>query len=402
MTESATHPAASEIAAGAAPEQDEAPLRQTPLAHVHRASGARMVPFAGWDMPVQYGTGVLAEHHAVRNAAGLFDLGHMGQVNVSGPDALAFIQANTTNDASKLEPGQAQYSLLPTESGGAIDDILVYRAPEGASAEYGPAGEAPYYIVVNASNAKRDVEWLQARRSASGMDVTVEDVSDRTGMIAIQGPRAVGIIRQLTEADLDAIGNYRWAPATVAGIPLMLARTGYTGEDGFELFPPIAQVEALWTAILAAGQDHGCMPIGLGARDTLRLEARMPLYGQELGEDISPYEAGVSWAVKLNKGPFVGRDAMAAVKESGAPRKTVGFRLVGRSGAPRSHYPVHVDGREVGQVTSGAFSPTLGANIGLALVDAEVAGVGRPLQVVIRGKAVEAEQIPVPFYKRQK
>jgi aminomethyltransferase len=353
-------------------------------------------------MPVQYGTGVLAEHHAVRKAAGLFDLGHMGQVNVSGPDALEFLQRNTTNDASKLEPGQAQYSLLPTEAGTAIDDILVYRAPEGASAEFGPAGEAPYYVVVNASNAQRDVAWLQSQRVASALDVTVEDVSDRTGMIAIQGPSAVAIVQQLTDANLDAIGNYRWGPATVAGVPLMLARTGYTGEDGFELFPPIDQTEAIWTALLAAGQEHGCIPIGLGARDTLRLEARMPLYGQELGEDISPYEAGVSWAVKLGKGDFVGRDAMAAVKEAGAKRKTVGFQLVERSGAPRSHYPVQVDGREVGYVTSGAFSPTLGANIGLALVDADVAGVGRPLQIVIRGRAVAAEQIPVPFYKREK
>ena len=378
-------------------------LRQTPLAEAHRAAGARMVPFAGWDMPVQYGTGVLAEHRTVREAAGLFDLGHMGQVNVSGRDAVDFLQRVTTNDVTALAPGQAQYSLLPTESGTAIDDILVYRAPEGASDEFGPAGEAPFYIVVNASNAARDVAWLQEQRAAhAGLDVTVDDVSDHIGMIAIQGPRAEAIVQSLTATPLAEIGNYQWGHATVAGIPMMIARTGYTGEDGFELFPPIGHTEALWLALLAAGASEGLCPIGLGARDTLRLEARMPLYGQELGEDISPYEAGVGWAVKLKKGDFVGREAMARVKEAGPTRRTVGFRLLGRSGAPRSHYPVLVDGREVGYVTSGAFSPTLGANIGLALIDAGEAGVGRPLQVVIRGRPVEAEQVPVPFYRRQK
>ena len=389
--------------ADAAPEATAETLRRTPLADVHRAARARMVPFAGWNMPVQYATGVLAEHRAVREAAGLFDLGHMGQVNVSGADALAFLQTVTTNDVSALTPGQAQYSLLPTEAGTAIDDILVYRTPEGADATFGPAGIAPYYIVVNASNAERDVAWLREQRAAHPvLDVQVDDVSDRVGMIAIQGPRAVAIVQSLTETALDGIDNYHWAPATVAGIPLMLARTGYTGEDGFELFPPIEHTEALWTSLLAAGADAGLCPIGLGARDTLRLEARMPLYGQELGEDISPYEAGVGWAVKLKKGDFVGRDAMAMVKAAGPARRTVGFRLLERSGAPRAHYPVEIDGREVGHVTSGAFSPTLGANIGLALIDAGEAGVGRLLQVVIRGRAVPAEQVAVPFYRRQK
>ena len=378
-------------------------LRRTPLADVHRAAGARMVPFAGWDMPVQYETGVLAEHRKVREAAGLFDLGHMGQVNVMGPDALDFLQKVTTNDVSALNPGQAQYSLLPTETGTAIDDILVYRTPEGVGDEFGPAAAAPFYIVVNASNAARDVAWLHSQRAIHGaLDVTVHDVSDQVGMIAIQGPRAEAIVQSLTDTPLAEVGNYHWGHATVAGIPMMVARTGYTGEDGFELFPPIGHTEALWLALLAAGADEGLCPIGLGARDTLRLEARMPLYGQELGEDISPYEAGVGWAVKLKKGDFVGRDAMARVKESGPPRRTVGFRLLGRSGAPRSHFPVQVDGRDVGYVTSGAFSPTLGANIGLALIDASEAGIGRPLQIVIRDRPVEAEQVAVPFYRRQK
>lgn len=384
-----------------AAEADE--LRRTPLADAHRAAGARMVPFAGWDMPVQYATGVLAEHRKVREAAGLFDLGHMGQVNVTGPDAVAFLQKVTTNDVSALGPGQAQYSLLPTEDGAAIDDILVYRAPEGASDAFGPAGAAPFYIVVNASNAARDVAWLQAQRAAhAALDVIVDDVSDRVGMIAIQGPHAEAIVQRLTDTRLAEIGSYHWGHATVAGLPMMVARTGYTGEDGFELFPSVGHTEALWLALLAAGAGDGLCPIGLGARDTLRLEARMPLYGQELGEDISPYEAGVGWAVKLKKGDFVGREAMARVKESGPTRRTVGFRLLGRSGAPRSHCPVQVDGREVGYVTSGAFSPTLGANIGLALIDASEAGIGRPLQIVIRDRPIQAEQVAVPFYRRQK
>ena len=384
------------------PAAPAGPLQQTPLAAAHRALGARMVAFAGWDMPVQYPLGVLAEHRTVRTAAGLFDLGHMGQVNVSGADALIFLQQVTTNNVVALEPGQAQYSLLPTEAGTEIDDILVYRQAERASARYGPAGEAPYFVVVNASNAERDVAWLREQRQRlSDLDVAVEDISARTGMIAIQGPNAVAVVASLTDTDLDVIGNYHWGPVTVAGIPLMLARTGYTGEDGFELFPPIERVEALWESLLAAGAPQGLLPIGLGARDTLRLEARMPLYGQELGEDISPYEAGVGWAVKLKKGEFVGRDAMAQMKEAGAPRKTVGFRLIERSGAPRPHYPVQLDGREIGYVTSGAFSPTLGCNIGLALIEADAAGVGRPIQVVVRGKPVAAAQVAVPFYKRE-
>lgn len=378
-------------------------LRRTPLADAHRAAHARMVPFAGWEMPVQYTTGVLAEHRTVRDAAGLFDLGHMGQVNVIGRDARSFLQRVTTNDVSALAPGQAQYSLLPTEAGTAIDDILVYRSPDGASVTFGPAGIAPYYIVVNASNADRDVAWLREQRAEHpSLDVEIDDVSDRVGMIAIQGPRAVAIVQTLTDTPLGEIGNYHWAPATVAGLPLMLARTGYTGEDGFELFPPVEHTEALWTALLAAGTDAGLSPIGLGARDTLRLEARMPLYGQELGEDISPYEAGVGWAVKLNKGDFVGRDAMARVKETGPARRTVGFRLLERSGAPRPGFPVQVDGREVGYVTSGAFSPTLSTNIGLAMIEAGEAGIGRPLQIMIRDRPVAAEQVAVPFYRRQK
>ncbi len=364
--------------------------RRTPLYERHVQLGARMIPFAGWVMPVQY-SGIIDEHRHVRAAAGIFDLGHMGQVDVSGPDALNFLQAVTTNDVAKLTPGQAQYSLLPNERGGVIDDILVYRRPNGDG----------YMVVINAANIAKDVEWLERQRAArSDLDVSVRNISDELGMIAVQGPRALAIVQRLTDVDLDAIPYYSWREGSVAGVPAMIARTGYTGEDGVELYPAIEHAGDVWDAAMVAGETDDLKPIGLGARDTLRLEARMPLYGNELSDDISPYEAGVSWAVALDKGDFIGREPMAAVKEQGAKRRTVGFRLTERAGSPRAHFPVQVDGREVGYVTSGAFSPTLNEQIGLALVERSSAGVGKPLDVVIRGKPVGAVQIKMPFYKR--
>ncbi len=369
---------------------DSGTLRQTPLADRHVALGARMIPFAGWLMPVQY-AGQIAEHKAVRSAAGLFDLGHMGQVEVEGPDALPFLQWVASSDIASIEPGEAIYGMLPNERGGVIDDILVYRRPDRDG----------YMVVVNASNRDKDVAHFHAQRDAHPeWDVRVQDVSDDTGMIAIQGPAAPGIVAKLTDDDLDAIGPFRWAQGTIAGTPMMVARTGYTGEDGFEFYTALADAPALWDALLAAGADAGLMPVGLGARDTLRLEARMPLYGNEIGDDISPLEAGLGWAVALDKGPFVGREAIAALKAAGAPRRTVGFRMLERGGAPRHGYPVLVDGRLVGQVTSGAPSPTLGENIGLALIEREAAGVGKPLEIEIRGKTVRAEQVKLPFYRR--
>ena len=364
-------------------------LKQTPLYDRHVALGAKIIPFAGYEMPVQY-TGIIAEHNAVRNQAGLFDLGHMGQVDVDGPQALEYLQAITPNDVSKLAPGQAHYSMLPTPDGGLIDDILIYRNPNADG----------YMVVINAANHERDVAWMLKQQDALGFDVSVRDVSEVLGMIAIQGPNAVAITKQLTSDPVDQIPYYWWGTATIAGVLTRIGRTGYTGEDGFEFFPPISESGRIWDALIEAGQSSGLQPIGLGARDTLRLEARMPLYGQELGETISPYEAGTGWAVKLDKGDFIGRDAMAAVKEAGPARKAVGFHMTERSGAPRTHYPVGVDGKVIGEVTSGAFSPTLGENIGLALIEAGYAGVGKPLQVEIRGKWMQAEQIKMPFYKR--
>jgi aminomethyltransferase len=371
-------------------ESGAAELRETALRGRHVDLGARLIPFAGWLMPVQY-TGIVDEHRTVRSAAGLFDLGHMGQVWVTGTDALPYLQMITTNDVSALSPGDAQYSLLPNEQGGVIDDIIVYRLPD----------EPGYLVVANAANHAKDVAWMQQQRSIRPeLEVDVDDVSDELGMIAIQGPAAAAIVAGLTDTDLSELDPFHIVRASVAGLPVLAARTGYTGEDGFEFYVAQEQTVALWDALFAAGAAWGLKPIGLGARDTLRLEARMPLYGNELADDISPIEAGLGWAVKLGKGPFIGRDAIAAVKEAGPSRRTVGFQLLERAGSARHGYPVTVDGRDVGVVTSGAHSPTLGSEIGLALVEADVAGVGRPLEIVIRGRPVRAEQVKLPFYRR--
>lgn len=373
-------------------EVSEETLKRTALYDRHKALGARIIPFAGFEMPVQY-EGIIAEHKAVRGRAGLFDLGHMGEFLVTGPDALAFLQYTTTNDLSVLQPGEAKYTLLPNENGGVVDDLIVYRNPEG---------EDGYMVVMNASNAARDVAWWnELRTRRDDMNVVLEDISGETGMIAIQGPEAVKIMARITDADLDAIEYFSWTNAAVAGVSTKLARTGYTGEDGFEIYAPNVDIVTVWDALMDAGKDDGLVPVGLGARDTLRMEAKMPLYGQELGDDISPYEAGLGWAVSLDKGEFVGRGPMAEAKENKPPRRLVGFRMTGRGGSPRTHYPVAVDGEVVGEVTSGAMSPTLGENIGLALIKREYAGVGKPLQVIIRDKPVEAVQVKTPFYKRE-
>ncbi|MBA2758369.1 MAG: glycine cleavage system aminomethyltransferase GcvT [Chloroflexia bacterium] len=371
--------------------QETSTDQQTALHDRHVGLGARMVSFAGWNMPIQY-TGILAEHRAVRTAAGLFDLGHMGQVSFAGPDALAFLQWTTTNDVSALEPGKAHYALLPNETGGVVDDIIVYRQPEGQDG---------YMVVVNASNRERDVAWWEELRSRrDDFDVGIQDISNELGMLAVQGPVAETITSRTVDVDLSGIDNFSWRRADVAGVSTMIARTGYTGEDGFEFYAANEDIGIIWDALLKAGEQDGLVPVGLGARDTLRLEARMPLYGQELGDDISPYEAGLGWAVKLEAKEFIGREPMAQIKAAKPPRRAVGFTTVGRTAAPRSHCPVIVDGKDVGYVTSGAFSPTLQKNVGLALISREFAGVGKSLQIDVRGKLIDAEQVKTPFYKR--
>ena len=363
---------------------DASELQRTPLHAEHLKLSGKMVPFAGYEMPVQYPSGITAEHTAVRTAAGLFDVSHMGEFFVRGERMLDFVQHVTTNDASKLEVGQAQYSTMVNERGTVIDDLLVYRLPDRLM------------LVVNGSNREKDWEWVS--RFAADFGVDLEDRTDDIALLALQGPKAQPILARLTAADLDAIRYYHFAEGEVDGIPAIISRTGYTGEDGFELYVPADRAAALWRRLLEVGKDEGLLPCGLGSRDSLRLEMGMALYGNDLDEDHNPLEAGLGWVTKLAKGDFVGRDALAAAKEGGVRRKLIGFRLKER-GFPRPHYPVTFDGRTVGEVTSGTMSPTLGEGIGMAYVDKDAAAEGTEIGIVIRDKAIPAEVVKPPFHK---
>ena len=359
-------------------------MRRTALFDLHRAAGARFVEFGGWEMPVQY-RGVLAEHAAVRERAGLFDVSHMGEIEVSGPGALALCQEVATNDASRLDVGRALYSPWCDESGGTIDDTILYRL-----------GPERWMFCVNASNAETCSDWISGRaRGRAGVEV--RDLSAATGLLALQGPAASQIIGRLGGAELAELPRFSVVPAKVAGIDCIAARTGYTGEDGFELFVPVEHSSGLWRALLDAGGPLGLEPIGLGARDTLRLEAALPLYGHELGCDISPLEAGLAWAVKLDKGPFCGRDALAREQAAGSSRRLVGLRLLD-AGIARAEHPVFAGDEPVGVVTSGTKSPTLGSSIALALVQREA--VDAALSVEVRGRRLKAEKVALPFYRR--
>lgn len=360
--------------------------RRTPLDAVHRALGARLIPFAGYEMPVRY-TSELEEHRAVRTAVGLFDLSHMGEIALRGPDALAFAAHALVSDPGGLEPGQAQYSMLCASDGGVIDDLIVYRL------------EDRYLVVCNAANRDAVVDHLAALAGEGGWAVTVEDESDRTALVAPQGPAAAALMAGLTDTDLGPLRNYRSVPATVGGVSCLVARTGYTGEDGFELFCAADDAERLWAAVYGAGQPHGIRPCGLASRDTLRLEAGMPLYGNELGRDVNPYEANLGRVVKLDKGEFVGRDALAAIERDGPRRRLVGL-VMADEGIARHGYPVVDEAATVGAVTSGSVSPTLGTRIAMALVAADAAVDERPLAVMIRDRRCRAERVKLPFYRR--
>ena len=363
-------------------------LLRTPLHDRHVALGARMVPYAGWEMPVQYAS-IIDEHRTVRGAVGLFDLSHMGEVQIAGVEALAFTRYAVVSDPGSLEPGQAQYSMLCDADGGIIDDLIVYRTDDG------------YLIVCNAANHAAVLDHLEALRGHGDFDATVEDRSERTALIAPQGPRAAELLGTLTDLDLASLGYYRSQRGTVAGIDCLVARTGYTGEDGFELFCDARRATRLWDALLEAGEPFGLKPCGLGSRDTLRLEAGMPLYGNELGRDVNPYEANLGRVVKLDKGEFMGRAALASVQQAGPARKLVG--LVMRDNAIARHgYAVQVDGAEAGLVTSGTVSPTLGEPIAMAYLPAAAAGVGGEVEVIVRDRPHRAEQVKLPFYKRPK
>jgi len=360
--------------------------KRTPLHECHVEAGARLVEFAGWDMPVQY-QGVIEEHRAVRSAAGMFDVSHMGEIRVQGPQAEAFLQRLTPNDVSKLAPGRAHYSGLLTERGTYIDDLLIYRL-----------GPEELLVVVNASNVDRDYEWI-ASRAGEGVRVTNE--SDRWALIALQGPKALAILRPLATPGAADLKYYGFLQGEVAGRPALISRTGYTGEDGFELYLEPEHAPAVWRRLLEAGTSHGLVPAGLGARDTLRLEAAMALYGHEIDESTTPFEAGLGWVVKLGKGDFLGREALAAQQAEGLKRKLVGFEVQGR-GIARQGHEVKQEGGTVGKVTSGTWSPSFEKAIGMAYVPTALAKSGTPLEVDVRGRVLPAQVVDLPFYRRPK
>ena len=358
-------------------------MKQTPLYGRHKALGARIIDFGGWAMPVQY-SGILDEHRAVRSAAGIFDVSHMGEIWFRGPRAAEAVQRLVTNDVGKLVDGGALYSCACRPTGGIVDDLIVYRR----SSEL-------FLIIVNASNVAKDFAWFQEQ---AGTWCEITDRSDDYALLAVQGPRAVGLVQSLTDAPVAALKSFTWRPATIAGVQADAARTGYTGEDGLELLCAAGDAEKLWDALLDAGQAVGLKPIGLGARDTLRLEARLSLYGNDLDEEHTPHEAGLTWVVK-GKG-FIGEEALARQKAAGLERKLVGFVMKDR-GTARHGYPiVGDDGTPIGVVTSGSVGPTVGANIGLGYVPAALDVAGARLVIDCRGKPAAAEVVKGPFYKR--
>jgi aminomethyltransferase len=359
-------------------------LKRTPLFEEHQRLGGKIVPFAGYEMPVQYPAGIIAEHQAVRRAAGLFDVSHMGELDVRGPDAERFLQYVTTNDVTKLVPGQAQYSAICREDGGVLDDCIVYRFDDH------------YMVVVNASNLDKDRDWIQSH--TGGFDVTVTDHSDETGLVALQGPASQGILQRLTDTDLDGIGYYHFVEGSVAGVPCVISRTGYTGEDGFELYLPADRTAEVWRRVMEAGQQDGLQPAGLGARDSLRLEMGYALYGNDMDERRTPLEAGLAWITKLDKGDFIGRDALLQQKERGVSQRLIGF-ICQERGFPRHGYAVHVDGEPAGEVTSGVVSPMLQQGVGMCYVPAAVARPGRRVDIMVRDKPIPAELVRPPFYR---
>ena len=366
-------------------------LKSTPLYSIHRKMGGRMVEFGGWDMPVQYPGGTVEEHMRTRTHVGLFDVSHMGEIDVRGPDAIAFINRLASNDASKLVDGQAQYSALTTPQGTVIDDLLVYRFAEDH-----------LLLVVNAGTTDKDWDWISSHREDENIEL--RNVSADYCQLALQGPDALGILLKLTRLPLSEIKYYHFREGEVDGAPAIVSRTGYTGEDGFEVYASPDKAEQLWNKILDAGNfgaDDGVLPCGLAARNTLRLEAGMCLYGHEIDETTTLLEANLGWITKLNKGDFIGRDRLLAQKEEGIGRKLIGFEVTDR-GIARDGQDVLIDGQRVGRVTSGSPAPFLKKNIGMAYVPVEVANEGRTIEIDVRGRMVVAQVVPLPFYKRPK
>jgi aminomethyltransferase len=369
---------------------DTAPLKRTPLYEEHKAAGGRIVPFAGWEMPVQY-TGIVDEHNAVRNAVGLFDVSHMGELTVEGPRALAAVGALVTNDVENLTDGQAKYTVCCNPQGTILDDLIVYRV-----------SPVKVLVVCNASNREKIVGHFQ--RSIADR-ATVRDISDETALIAVQGPKAMELL-SLAGAAVPVLETpaFHFTDGRLCDVPCTLARTGYTGEDGMEVFCPPGEAARIWCTLLEMGRDLGAKPAGLGARDTLRLECKMALYGNDIDETTNPIEASLAWTVKLEKGEFVGRDALRAVTEKGVSRKLVGFEMTDRAIARHGYHVVDDAGHQVGVVTSGSPSPTLGKNIGLAYVPAAASAVGTALKIKDpqRGRVSAAVVVKTPFYRRKK
>jgi aminomethyltransferase len=344
-----------------------------------------MIEFFGWEMPVEYG-GIIEEHLAVRERVGLFDVSHMGEIIIQGKDALAFLQHLTPNDAGRLAVGQAQYTALTTPNGTFVDDMLAYYLEPGR-----------YLLVVNAANSDKDYAWVVGHKAA--FDVTVENASDRYSQLALQGPEAEAVLQPLTGIRLAEMKSFHSATGKVAGLEVLVSRTGYTGEDGFEVYTVSPEPAVLWDEILRSGKDRGLLPVGLGARDTLRLEAKLMLYGNDIDDSTTVLEADLKWILKFKKGDFLGREALARQLEEGIKKKIVGFELLER-GIARPHYPAFVGGEKVAEVTSGTFSPYLKKSIGLVYLPVEHTAVGSEFQIGIRDKRLRAAVVPTPFYKR--
>jgi aminomethyltransferase len=370
------------------------PARKTALNNVHRQMGAKMVDFNGWDMPVEYPKvgGLVAEHMAVRSGVGVFDVSHMGDIRVHGPQALAAIQFMTMNDASKLATGQCQYSALLYPQGTFVDDVIVHKM-----------GDTDYLLVINAGTREKDFNWV--RDQAKGFDCKVENLSDNYTQIAIQGPKGVNTLQKLTDVDLSTVKFYWFTHGTVCGLPnILIARTGYTAEDGFEIYVPTDEATSarVWNAVMDAGKEFGIVPCGLGSRNTLRLEGKLPLYGHEISDTITVWEAGLDRFIKMEKGDFTGRAALEKQKHEGVKRLLVGLENVDR-GIPRDGYKVFdLGGKEIGYVTSGSPAPFLKKNIALAYVPVELSAVDTEVAVEIRGQKVKCKVVPTPFYKRPK
>ncbi len=361
-------------------------MKTTPLYEKHLELKGKIIDFGGWNLPVEY-SGIISEHEAVRSKAGLFDVSHMGEITVKGEDAEKYLQRIVTNDIPALENNQIAYTTMCYEDGGVVDDLLVYKY-----------SSTDYLLVVNASNTEKDYEWLNNNTLGN---VKIKNVSLDYAQLALQGPEAQAILQKLVQENLDEIEFYHFkSDVNVGGISALVSRTGYTGEDGFELYFASSQGPKMWDMLLETGKENGIVPVGLGARDTLRFEAALPLYGHEIDKDVTPLEAGLGFCVKLSKNNFIGRNTLSEQKTSGLKRKLVGFEMLGR-GIPRNQYEVHSDGKKIGYVTTGSYSPTLKKNIGLALVDVEYAKEKTPIEIVIRNKNVKAEVVKKPFYTKK-